>query len=65
VFTVAGKAPFFAFTDNSNVTVDTTGLTASPGTLKVSTLPAGSTVKITIGDASSPPLTDTETIYCQ
>ena len=67
VYTITGKAPFFAFADDSSVTVDSSGLTTSPGTLKVSGLVDGTnqTVHITVGDASSPTITSSQTIFCQ
>ena len=64
-FTITGKAPFSAVSSDPGVTLDTAALSASPAVLRASTLPAGATVSITIGDASSPQNIEVEQIFCQ
>ena len=63
-YTVTGKAPFSAVVSDPLATVDASGLSASPGVLRVSGLTAGENVSITIGDASSPQNIDVEKIFC-
>jgi len=65
-FTITGKAPFSATASDPTVTLSNGGtVAASPGVLSVSTFTPGSTVTITVGDASSPQNIKSETIYCQ
>jgi hypothetical protein len=65
-FTITGKAPFHAVATDPALILSNGGtVAASPGTLSVSGFTAGSTVSITIGDASAPQNVDVEKIFCQ
>jgi hypothetical protein len=65
-FTITGKAPFSAIASDPGVTLSNGGTVAtSPGVLSASTFTPGSTVTITIGDASSPQNIKSTSIFCQ
>jgi len=65
-FTITGKAPFNAVATDPALILSNGGtVAASPGVLSVSGFTAGSTVSITIGDASAPQNVEVEKIFCQ
>lgn len=65
-FTITGSAPFSAVASDPLVVLSGGGVVStSPGTLSASNFTPGSTVTITVGDASTPQQLQSKTIYCQ